>query len=117
MARRVARSHQSSKPNHSSGSNASNRTQQRTPTTTPTSPAATVQDDPRVIERFSTALDDKLLLTPTEAARRLSISKTLCYRLLAKGELPSLVIGARLRRVPVQALDTYIQEQMAAAGL
>jgi len=51
----------------------------------------------------------RLLLTPTEAADRLSISRTKVYELMAAGVLRSIHIG-RLRRVPVDALRDFIGE-------
>jgi excisionase family DNA binding protein len=48
-----------------------------------------------------------LLLTVEEAARRLSIGRTLTYALIASGELASVPVG-RLRRVPTEALSEYI---------
>jgi excisionase family DNA binding protein len=72
-------------------------------------------DDPSVIERVAMTPDDRLLLTPTEAARRLSIGRTLCYELLRRGELVSITIGAR-RCIPVAALDAYIQARLASEG-
>ncbi|WP_223769520.1 excisionase family DNA-binding protein [Streptomyces huiliensis] len=46
-------------------------------------------------------------LTVEEAARRLSIGRTLMFRLLSQGAVKSVVIG-RLRRVPVEALREYL---------
>ena len=79
-------------------------------------PSATdmaTQEDLGVVERISMLPDDRYLLTPAEAARRLSISRSFCYRLMASGDLPSVVIGGRARRVPVQALKAYIEAQLA----
>ena len=49
----------------------------------------------------------RLLLTPIEAAARLSISRTKIYELMAAGTLRSIHIG-RLRRVPVDALREFV---------
>lgn len=46
----------------------------------------------------------ELLVTPDEAARRLSISRAQVYRLMGRGELLYVKIG-RLRRVPVAELE------------
>ena len=46
---------------------------------------------------------DRLLLTPTEAARALSIGRTKLYTLLSTGELPSVRIGSS-RRIPAAAV-------------
>ncbi|QKV93969.1 excisionase family DNA-binding protein [Streptomyces sp. NA02950] len=47
-----------------------------------------------------------VLLTVEEAARRLRIGRTYCYRLIRTGELESVPVG-RLRRVPVDAVPEY----------
>lgn len=47
------------------------------------------------------------LLTVEEAARRLSIGRTVCYRLIMSGELESLTIGG-LRRVPAAVIPEYV---------
>lgn len=47
------------------------------------------------------------LLTVEEAARRLRIGRTLCFRLIRTGELESVPIG-RLRRVPAAAISEYV---------
>lgn len=52
-----------------------------------------------------------LLVTVEEAARRLGIGRTACYMLVLKGELKSVTIG-RSRRVPVAALEEYIQRRL-----
>ncbi|MFD4141161.1 excisionase family DNA-binding protein [Streptomyces sp. NPDC058572] len=55
------------------------------------------------------AFDDPTLalLTVEEAARRLRIGRTLCFRLVGSGELESVEVG-RLRRVPPAALHDYV---------
>ncbi|WP_327235755.1 excisionase family DNA-binding protein [Streptomyces sp. NBC_01317] len=47
------------------------------------------------------------LLTVEEAARRLTIGRTVCFRLIASGELESVTLG-RLRRVPADAIPEYV---------
>ncbi|MGX1504630.1 UNVERIFIED_CONTAM: excisionase family DNA binding protein [Streptomyces graminofaciens] len=61
------------------------------------------------------ALDDPTLalLTVEEAARRLRIGRTLCFRLVGSGELESVVVG-RLRRVPPAAVHEYVTRLRAA---
>jgi len=54
---------------------------------------------------------DKLLLRPVEAAEVIGISRTKIYELLARGELPSVRIGASVR-VPVEALRAWIARQL-----
>lgn len=48
-----------------------------------------------------------ILLTVEEAARRLHIGRTTMYALIGSGEVESVPVG-RLRRVPVDALHTYV---------
>jgi excisionase family DNA binding protein len=49
----------------------------------------------------------RLLLTVEEAAERLGVGRTLMYALVKAGEVESVTIG-RLRKVPADALDTYV---------
>ena len=56
-----------------------------------------------------------LLLTPGEAARRLSIARSSLYSLLLTGEIVSLKIG-RSRRVPLAALAEYIDRKVREQG-
>lgn len=56
--------------------------------------------------------DNHLLLTPEEAARRLSMGRTHLYLKLASGEIPSVRIG-RSRRITRQALDAYVAQLVA----
>ena len=51
-----------------------------------------------------------LLLTPTEAARRLSLARSTLYELVLTGEIDSIKIG-RSRRIPVDALTDYIDRK------
>ncbi|MEW2260025.1 excisionase family DNA-binding protein [Streptomyces sp. NPDC047869] len=48
-------------------------------------------------------------MTVEEAARRLRIGRTTCFRLVMSGEIESVTVG-RLRRVPVDALSVYVAE-------
>ena len=52
---------------------------------------------------------DQLLVTPEEAARRLSVGRTTIYELMASGELQSVNIG-RCRRVPVSSLSSFVSK-------
>ncbi len=56
-----------------------------------------------------------LLLTPVEAARRLSIARSSLYELLLTGEIVSLKIG-RSRRVPLDALADFIDRKKREQG-
>ncbi len=55
-----------------------------------------------------TATTIKLLYTPVEAAKTLSISRSTLYLLLTRGDLASIRIGGS-RRIPATALADYIQ--------
>lgn len=50
----------------------------------------------------------KLLLTPEEAAKTLSISRSKLYELLARGALESVRIGAS-RRITTRALEEFVE--------
>ena len=56
------------------------------------------------------------LLKVDEAAERLRVSRMSLYRLLDRGELPSLHVGQRARRIPEDAVERYIAAQIAAAS-
>ncbi|MGW6461994.1 helix-turn-helix domain-containing protein [Streptomyces sp. NPDC055078] len=59
------------------------------------------------------AIDPTLvLLTVEEAARRLRIGRTTCYRLIRTGELESIPIGG-LRRIPADAPAAYVARRRA----
>ena len=53
-------------------------------------------------------MDEKRLLTVAEAARRLGIGRSHAYIYVLRGELESVKLG-RSRRVPVEALDAFIE--------
>ena len=65
----------------------------------------TVREETLVAE--SSITDDQLLVTPEEAARRLSVGRTTIYELMSRGELHSVNIG-RCRRVPVSSLSSFV---------
>ncbi|TLQ45003.1 excisionase family DNA-binding protein [Streptomyces marianii] len=48
-----------------------------------------------------------VLLTVEEAARRLRIGRTTCFRLVLAGGIESVTVG-RLRRVPADAVPAYV---------
>ncbi len=50
----------------------------------------------------------QLLLKVEEAAIRLGLGRTIVWGLVSSGELESVTIG-RSRRVPVEALDAYVE--------
>ncbi len=53
-----------------------------------------------------------VLLTVEEAARRLQVGRTVCYRLISSGELESLKVYG-LRRVPADAPAAYLARRRA----
>ena len=55
-----------------------------------------------------------LLLTPEEAARRLSLARSTLYELVLTGEIESFKIG-RSRRIPADALTDFIERRKAQA--
>jgi excisionase family DNA binding protein len=67
------------------------------------------------IAETSTTAPLKLLVTVVEAAEALGIGRTAMYDLLLAGELPSVKIG-RARRIPVQALETFVARRLADAS-
>ncbi|MBI1379011.1 MAG: helix-turn-helix domain-containing protein [Frankiales bacterium] len=60
--------------------------------------------------------ETRVLLTVEEAARRLRIGRTTCYRLVATGQLATITIG-HLRRVPVDALAAFVRDRRAADAI
>jgi excisionase family DNA binding protein len=55
---------------------------------------------------------DYELLSPAEAARRLSLGKTRFYQLLGSGAVASVRVG-KLRRIPTRALRAYVDALIA----
>jgi excisionase family DNA binding protein len=55
---------------------------------------------------------DQLLLSPEEAAERLGCRRSFLFTLLRTGEVRSIKLG-RLRRIPVRALEDYIEQRLA----
>lgn len=47
------------------------------------------------------------LLTPEQACETLNVGRTRLYELMREGTLRSVTIG-RSRRIPVQAIDEYV---------
>lgn len=52
--------------------------------------------------------DEKVVYTITEVMERLQVSRWMVYELIHKRELETILIGRKLRRVPVDALTDYI---------
>ena len=56
--------------------------------------------------------NDYELLTPAEAARRLSLGKTRFYQLLGSGAIASVRVG-KLRRIPARELRSFVDSLVA----
>ena len=57
---------------------------------------------------------EKLLLSPEEAAAALGIGRTLLYEMLARQELPRVMIGKRTK-IPAAALADWVHRNTLAA--
>lgn len=57
-----------------------------------------------------------LLHTPERAAELLSVSRATVYELLRRGDLASIIVGDRSRRIPHEALVTYVRTQAGDNG-
>jgi excisionase family DNA binding protein len=56
---------------------------------------------------------DRLLLSVEEAAERLDIGRTLLFELIRTGQLSTIRPG-RLRKVPVESLREFVEQQRGA---
>ena len=60
---------------------------------------------------------EKAFYRVSEVAEILGLGKSLTYRLVAEGQIPSVWLGGcRSRRVPVAALRKWIEEQSLGTG-
>lgn len=66
------------------------------------------------MDEHSTTPPDKLLLSIPEAARQLSIGRTLLYDLIARREVRPVYIGSRTL-IPRATLDEYVARLSAAS--
>ena len=55
--------------------------------------------------------DERLLLTPAQAAQALAISPRTLWSLTAGGQIPCVRISSRLVRYRCSTLDAWLQEQ------
>ena len=60
--------------------------------------------------------NDKLLLTVSEAAAVLRVSRAFAYELVARGDLPALRLGRRIV-IPREAIDHLVTDALASAPL
>jgi excisionase family DNA binding protein len=57
----------------------------------------------------------RVLLTVAEAAERLGVARSYLYLYVRDGSIPSVKLG-RARRIPVKALDQFIERLLADQG-
>jgi len=55
---------------------------------------------------------NRILYRPGEAAQAIGVSRSRIYELINSGTIPSVRVGTSLR-VPVAALERWVQEQLA----
>ena len=70
------------------------------------------ENPPRSAVRSDFDPASRLLLTVKEVAHRLSMSRAACYPIVMRGEIESVMIG-RSRRIPINALEKYIDQLRA----
>jgi len=58
-------------------------------------------------------METKLLLSPDEACAVLGVRRSMLFKMLEAGEIPSIKIG-RLQRIPVDGLRLYVERQVVA---
>ncbi len=56
---------------------------------------------------------EPLMLTHTEAARKLGISRSQLYKLLRAGEIHSLDLGPQVKRIPMAECQAYVDRLVA----
>jgi excisionase family DNA binding protein len=56
--------------------------------------------------------ESPLLLTIKEAAERLGVGRCMVQQLVLDGSIRSFKVGTKLRRIPPEALDEYIQRSL-----
>ena len=61
------------------------------------------------------ATTERIALKPAEAAESLGVSRAKVYELVAAGVLPSVRVGSSIR-IPVGALNLWVEEQLAAGS-
>ena len=58
---------------------------------------------------------EKLLCSPEEAAQLLGVGRSQMFELIGRGEVESIKIG-RLRKIPADALTSYVERLRAEAS-
>jgi len=61
-------------------------------------------------------VNDRLLLRPSDVMKATALGRSTIYEMLRSGELPSIRVGKRNRRVSVSALEAWINEKAAVAA-
>lgn len=67
------------------------------------------------VRRSNAPESERLLLRPAEAASMLGISRSRCYQMLQRGELPAFRLGGSIR-VPLEDLRRMISNRDAGAA-
>ncbi len=57
---------------------------------------------------------DRLLMTPEDVARMLSISRSAVYEMVATGELPGIRLK-RAIRIPAAGVESWVQSRLVQA--
>ena len=65
---------------------------------------------------MTTSTDEKLLLSADEAAELLGVAQSHMFELIARKDVESVKIG-RLRKIPHDALTTYVERLRAASAV
>lgn len=60
--------------------------------------------------------DPRLLVTPREAARMLSVSERTLWGLTKRGEVPAVRVGVRSVRYSIAALQAWIEAQQTSVN-
>lgn len=61
-----------------------------------------------IVSEVTAALDTRPLLTTPQAAERLGVSARTVRNILERGELDTVVVGEKSRRITPASLDAYI---------
>lgn len=57
-------------------------------------------------------MEQPLTVSVSEAAQRIGVGRGTAYALVRSGELASITYGKRSRRVPVAAIEQYVQRAL-----
>lgn len=53
------------------------------------------------------------VLSPKQAMKALGVSKATLFGLLRTGELPSILLGPRIRKIRIEEIDAYLDRKTA----